>query len=789
MFNSTSSQNIFLVSKWNLVRFSLVLSILSMAIWTEVASADHGVPIVPGFEAGQILVSNNCTTCHTASRFTDRSRADWESTVARMQSKPTYPTVHTAQEVQDMVDYLFEIHGLVVPPPNNPSLINIETVAEGLHSPISLANANDGTGWFYIVQQGGTIRIFDGTQMIPGHFLDISSLVSGGFEQGLLDITFHPDYINNGLFYINYTDVNGDTVIARYQRGVDPTQADPLSATVILSVTQPDPNHNGGQMEFGPDGFLYIALGDGGVPGADPNNKAQDLNSLLGKILRIDVDGGFPYAIPPGNPFIGTPNTRPEIWAYGLRNPWRFSFDRLTGDMFIADVGHTQFEEVNFQLSSSTGGENYGWPFMEGNSCFAPQVNCNDGTLTLPILEYGHGAGDCSVTGGFRYRGNNLLPQEDGIYFYADYCSGTFWGAEQQIDDSWQSQIYLDIGSAVNTITTFGEDESGNLYFIDSNGGILYKINPVLPNSHNDFNGDGTSDLLGNNTLDGSVGTGLINNTVLGTVSLLIQVDPILGWNLNATGDFNGDSAADTIFYNSITGEISVFWMDGTTILNSGIVHTLNPADTLVPFGTGDFVGSGISQVVLYDPTTGDVEALTLNGMELGAQIPVSGLPLLADGWTLIGAGNFNNDTKSDFLWHNTTTGEISYSEMNGLTAMDLVNVTTEGLEWEVVDSADYNADGKDDILLFNTITRSVRALLQDSGTFLSYVTFGNLPLTWEYIDSGDYNGDGNADLLVMDSTTGQVKIALQNGVQVTSVSDTILLDLVAGWTLHSGKP
>ena len=281
--------------------------------------------------------------------------------------------------------------------------IKVEPVITGLANPVAITHAGDGSGRLFITLKGGQVIIYDGTQMLPTPFLDITSLVSSGGEQGLLSVAFHPNYASNGLFFVNYTDTNGDTVIARYSVSTDPNVGDQSSAFILLTITQPFSNHNGGQLQFGPDGYLYIGMGDGGS-GGDPQNNAQNLLTLLGKMLRIDVDGGNPYAIPVDNPFLGDPTALDEIWASGFRNPWRFSFDRLTGDLFIADVGENRREEVDFQPASSPGGENYGWRLMEGNLCFNPPTNCNNGTLTLPILEYDHLLG-CSVTGGHRYRG------------------------------------------------------------------------------------------------------------------------------------------------------------------------------------------------------------------------------------------------------------------------------------------------------------------------------------------------------------------------------------------------
>jgi glucose/arabinose dehydrogenase len=245
--------------------------------------------------------------------------------------------------------------------------IDLEPIASGLANPIAITHAGDGSDRIFITLQGGQIMIYDGAQLLSKPFLDITSqVITSGGEQGLLSAAFHPNYTNNGFFFVNYTDTNSETVIARYSVSSDPDVADPNSAFILLRIAQPFGNHNGGQLQFGLNGLLYIGMGDGGS-GGDPRDNAQNLGTLLGKMLRIDVDGGVSYAIPLDNPFLGTPNAREEIWALGLRNPWRFSFDRLTGDLFIGDVGQSSWEEVDFQPGNSPGGENYGWRLMEGN--------------------------------------------------------------------------------------------------------------------------------------------------------------------------------------------------------------------------------------------------------------------------------------------------------------------------------------------------------------------------------------------------------------------------------------
>jgi glucose/arabinose dehydrogenase len=339
----------------------------------------------------------------------------------------------------------------------------------GLVLPTHLAHAGDGSGRLFVLEQGGRIRILKHGALLPTPFLDISDRVSCCRERGLFSVAFPPGYASKGYFYVDYTDLAGNTVVARYRLGAHADVADPASEQVVLRVSQPFGNHNGGQLAFGPDGLLYVGLGDGG-DGGDPQNNAQNPGTLLGKILRIDVESAAsPYAVPPSNPFVGTAGRRPEIWAQGLRNPWRFSFDRSTGDLYIGDVGQNAFEEIDFQPASSPGGENYGWRIMEGLHCFNP-VSCSQFGLTLPVTEYDHTQG-CSVTGGLVYRGTTF-PRLQGTYVYGDFCSGRLWGLRFD-GTSWHNDVLLDTG---RRISSFGEDQVGSLYLADYGSGQILKI-------------------------------------------------------------------------------------------------------------------------------------------------------------------------------------------------------------------------------------------------------------------------------------------------------------------------
>ncbi len=360
-----------------------------------------------------------------------------------------------------------------VPAMSEPSIsdlppLGFTQIASGLSLPVSITHAGDSTGRLFTTHRGGEIMIYNGAQVLPTPFLDITSLIAmNGGEQGLLSIAFHPNYSSNGYFYIFYTrKSDGALVIARYHISSDPNIADASSASILLTIPHPGAtNHNGGQLQFGPDGYLYISTGDGGTGGGN----SQSGSSLLGKILRIDVDNTAPYEIPVDNPFISNAAVADEVWALGLRNPWRFSFDKLTGDLMIADVGQSNWEEVNFQASTSAGGENYGWPCYEGFHTIGNPTSCTLGTITEPILEYSHSLG-CSISGGYRYRGE--YPFINGVYFYGDFCTGRIWGSETN-GTSWVSTELADTDYG---ISTFGEGEDGSLYVADYFGGKIYKL-------------------------------------------------------------------------------------------------------------------------------------------------------------------------------------------------------------------------------------------------------------------------------------------------------------------------
>ncbi|MEW6651171.1 MAG: PQQ-dependent sugar dehydrogenase [Chloroflexota bacterium] len=343
-------------------------------------------------------------------------------------------------------------------------------VAERLRRPTDMADPADGSGALLALEQPGLIRVIIDGVVQERPFLNLTDRVGAtSSEQGLLGIALDPEYAENGIFYLNYTDLDGNSVISRFRRAADGMSGDPQSEQVLLSIEQPYANHNGGDLEFGPDSFLYIGLGDGGSAG-DPQRRAQNNQTLLGKMLRIDVRNRETYTIPPDNPFAGGQGGRQEIWANGLRNPWRYTFDRLTGDLYIADVGQNRLEEINFVPAGTPPGLNFGWHYREGTQPFVDTPSA-DLALHDPVFEYGRDQG-CSVTGGYVYRGS-ALPEFNGIYLFGDYCNGFVWGMLPGADGGWQVERLFQVGG---NISSFGQDAAGELYLFDHSGGGLYKL-------------------------------------------------------------------------------------------------------------------------------------------------------------------------------------------------------------------------------------------------------------------------------------------------------------------------
>ena len=368
-------------------------------------------------------------------------------------------------------------------------------IANGFTKPVYVCQPPGDNDRLFVLEQKGIIKIIKNGMTVRKPYADLRNKVHNpitpGDERGLLGLAFHANYQNNGFVYINYSDKNDHTIVSRFRVASDPDRLDTKSEKVLIKLKQPFSNHNGGHMEFGPDGYLYISVGDGGQWG-DPYNNAQNLGNLFGKILRIDVDTGDPYAIPDDNPFINNEDAKDEIWLYGLRNVWRFSFDWGKGDVYLGDVGQDLWEEIDFVAAENAGGQNFGWRVMEGNHCYNPKEDCEP-TGELPIFEYPNDANymkiltgmdepnvdGCSVTGGYVYRGS-AISELQGTYFFADYCSGNIWTFKEKNGKATEFQnrteeISLGGGGFTNYISSFGEDNNGELYIVDYNG-IIFKL-------------------------------------------------------------------------------------------------------------------------------------------------------------------------------------------------------------------------------------------------------------------------------------------------------------------------
>jgi hypothetical protein len=513
--------------------------------------------------------------------------------------------------------------------------VTLRRVVTGLESPVSIAHAGDDR--LFVNLQDGRIVIVQNGTLQPVPFLDIRNIVRSGGERGLLGLAFHPRYAQNGRFFVYYTDAKGDVVIARYQVSGDPDRADAGSGRILIKIPQPFGNHNGGPLQFGPDGYLYAGIGDGGA-GGDPNCFAQKTDTLLGKILRIDVDANADtppwYGIPASNPIPGR-----EIWATGVRNPWRISFDRLTGDLWIADVGQSEIEEIDLQPAGAPGGRNYGWKLMEGSACFASDAcpvgtpPCNSAAYTLPILEYRHDKGDCSITGGYVSR-SRTLPHAWGSYFFGDLCSGRLWAAERRGAASWAVRRLPELAPQ---LTTFGEDRAGDLW-LATHDGNLYRLvpeNPVdtaglfVPDSSlflfkdlhesgaadrqlrfgppdsdwvplaGDWNGDGRTTI---GFWDPDARTFRLKNTLRrGPADIVFSIGRAASRDIPLVGDWNGDGRDSVGFYTPGTSTFRLTNRQSAGRLE--ISFSFGPANAR-PI-VGDWDGDGRDTVGVYVPASG----------------------------------------------------------------------------------------------------------------------------------------------------------------------------------------
>jgi hypothetical protein len=599
---------------------------------------------------------------------------------------------------------------LALSSPTN-AAIQLQAIVSGLTNPVFVTNAHDGTNRLFILEQAGVIKVLHPGSTLPTVFLDISRQVLSGGEQGLLGLAFHPQYPANPAFYVNYTRAgDGATVIAMYQVSNDPDVAG-STETVLLVIGQPFANHNGGMLAFGPDGYLYIGVGDGGAA-FDPGNRAQNINELLGKILRIDVDhtnGPALYSSPVTNPFYGPPGAD-EIFAYGLRNPWRFSFDRATGDLYVGDVGQNQREEVDLVV----GGGNYGWRSWDGTLCtgLSPDIGCTGAGYVFPIIEYTHESGRCSVTGGYVYRGS-LASLPAGSYVFGDYCTG---------------EIFLAAGGSVSAlldttfeISSFGEDEAGEIYVVNLNGSIhrIVGSGSCLCPVH-DFNGDGRADILWRHS-SGSVYEWLLNGTTI--IDHGSPGDATTDWRIVGVGDFNGDGTADILWRHS-SGAVYEWLLNGTTIIDHGSPASVTTDWTIV--GVGDFNGDGTADI-LWRHSSGAVYEWLLNGTTI---IDQGSLGDVTTDWTIVGVGDFNGDRTADILWRHSS-GAVYEWLLNRTTIIDQGSPGSATSDWTIVGVGDFNGDGAADILWRHS-SGSVYEWLLNGTTIIDHGSPGDATLDWQ---------------------------------------------------------
>jgi glucose/arabinose dehydrogenase len=693
-------------------------------------------------------------------------------------------------------------------------------VASGLSQPLYAVAAPGDPDRLFLVEKTGQIKILDldTGQVLATPFLDVSGQISTDSESGLLGLACHPNYAQNGFFYVNLINTSGDTEIRRYQVSADPNRADAASSTLVITIDQPAGlgNHKAGWLDFGPDGHLYAALGDGGG-GGDPFNNGQNVDTLLGKILRLDVNGdAFPgdatrnYAIPADNPFVGAAGAD-EIWALGLRNPWRASFDRGLGDFYIADVGQSSWEEVNLGQA----GANYGWDVFEGPDVFAGGTPAG-GSAVAPIHFYDRNVGR-SITGGYVYRGESDGLQ--GQYFFADFVSGriftlSFNGASWVAVDR-TSQIAPDAG-AIDNPSSFGQDGFGNLYVVDFDGEV-FRLTPVAAatDEHDTLNGMGGNDMLfggaGNDSLDGGSG----NDTLIGGAGIdrfmfdgaasgvdFVQdffagMDLLTlsrsGFGLGAAGSLaqagvtfvagTAPTTADpTLLYDASTG--NVFWDgDGTggaaaTLLARVDVRADAQSLAAVPgafAASGDFNNDGTDDLLWRNSSSGQNTLWVMND---NAPAQTSSLGAFTD-WQVAAAADFNGDSTDDLLWHNASRGENFLWLMNdGQPAQSFFAGTIPG--WDLAASTDLNGDNTDDLLWRNSSTGENYLWIMAGGQPASSYSLGVIP-GWGLVASADFNGDGTADLLWRNDASQQNFLWLmQNGQPFQSFSAGTL----PGWNV-----
>ena len=645
--------------------------------------------------------------------------------------------------------------------------IRLQPVLQGLSSPLFATHAGDGSDRIFVVEQGGRILVLAPGATTPSVFLDINARVLAGGEQGLLGLAFHPQFATNGRFFVDYTrNADGATVIAEYH--ADPGADVAGTAEIpLLTIAQPFANHNGGMLAFGPDGMLYIGMGDGGS-GNDPGNRAQNVDELLGKILRIDVDhpaNGLPYSSPAGNPYAGATPGRDEIFAIGLRNPFRFSFDRVSGQLFVGDVGQSLLEEIDVV----TAGGNFGWRVYEGTNCTGLDPTlCNPAPFVFPIAQYDHGGGRCSVTGGYVYRGpRHTLPQ--GTYVFGDFCTGEIFRLQ-----GGGPALLLD---TAQNVSSFGEDQRGELYVAGLGGSVLRIARAV-----HDLDGDARSDVGWRNANGTNVvwSFGGAAPTPLSTIALPSAAS---SWQASFAHDVDGDGSLDIVWRNAANGLVAIWFMNR----DGSIARAAFPATVPVNAGwqlaaVADIDGDGRAELVWRNVVTG-----ALVGWQLDPAGAVAGtrdfgtVPL---GFDLRGAGDFDGDGTDDLLWFDAATGQVALYLMHASAPFTAAFPGSVGPgTWRPLRVADYDGDGKADILWRDEATGTTAVWYLDSGRLLAVDFLPAAPATeWSVGSTGDFDADGRVDV-AWQAFDGTVVRWMMKGRHVAPVIET-LPGVGGGWNM-----
>jgi hypothetical protein len=679
----------------------------------------------------------------------------------------------------------FAFPAVAAPPP-----VTLRLVASGFSQPLEIVNAGDGSGRLFVLEKTGQVKIIKDGEVLARPFLDLSAEVSTDGERGLLGLAFHPQFASNRKLYANYTRrSDGAIVVGEFLAdAADPDRADAASKRVVIQIAHPGAsNHNGGRIAFGPDGYLYIATGDGGGSG-DPANNAQNLSVLLGKILRIDINTPSSYAMPLSNPFVGRAGAD-EIWAYGLRNPWKFSFDRGTGALFIGDVGQNLWEEIDFEPAGDQGGRNYGWREMEGSHCYPPSSSCSSVGKVLPVIEYAHSTENGrSVTGGYRYRGKKSRALR-GFYIYGDFISNRVWAAE--FNGTWVSWVLIPQPNATQLISSFGEDEAGELYIASYGSGAVFAIDAPGPGlrTYADFNGDGRSDILWRNAVSGENYIYPMNGKAILATEGHLRTVADQSWQVAGIGDFDGDAKADILWRNSSTGENYVYLMNGSAIAGEGYLRTVADQDWQVA-GVGDFNGDGKDDILWRNASSGENYIYPMDGLAILAGEGY--LRTVADlDWQVAGVGDLDGDGKADILWRHAVSGENYLYPMDGRTIRPGEGFlrTVADLNWQVAALGDFNGDGRDDVLWRNRSTGENYLYPMDGRQIMpeeGYLRTVADP-AWEVAQAGDFDGDGNADILWRNSATGENYVYSMNGTSIKPTEGFVRSVPDQNWRVVSG--